>query len=267
MADITNSILSEENETEYVNFLENHPGALFFHSLKYKHFLTVILESSEGMYLLAHSNSELVGVLPIFVKTLDNDRSLINSLPFYGSHGGVLIAEGIENQEEVKKALVDELVGMALEKNAISMTVVDNPAAAQSELYKGLISTEPSDERIGQITNIGVNMDNLEEELMAVFHSKTRNMVRKGMKSGFEVKRDESLDSIKKIYEIHSQNMEAIGGTEKPLFIFEAIHEIFEAENDYAIYFAEKNGETAAGLLVFYYKEYCEYFTPVINQR
>jgi lipid II:glycine glycyltransferase (peptidoglycan interpeptide bridge formation enzyme) len=61
--------------------------------------------------------------------------------------------------------------------------------------------------------------------------------------------------------------MKAINGKEKPFFIFEAIHKIFEINKDYRLYIAEKKGEIAAALLLFYYKDYCEYFTPAINQK
>ncbi len=64
-----------------------------------------------------------------------------------------------------------------------------------------------------------------------------------------------------------SQAKQPIGGNAKPLSVFRTLYEIFDPKEDYNVYVAQKSDEFTAGLLVFYYKEYCEYFTPVINQK
>ena len=268
MTEISLSLLSAEKEENYEKFLQEHKGALFNHSLKYRNFLRNTLEDSEDLYILAYQDDQIIGILPIFLKRFLDGKSVINSLPFFGSHGGILIANNINNSSHIKKILLDKLFDIANEKKAISLTIVDNPTAVETEFYESYFKKQPSDKRISQITDISVlNKDDVDNELMAKFHYKTRNMVRKSLKSGFSIQTLQTVEAFKVLHGLHSQNMKAIDGKEKPFFVFENIQKIFEAEKDYHIYFAKKNNEIAAGLLIFYYKDYCEYFTPVINQK
>jgi hypothetical protein len=251
MVDISVSLLVPGSEAAYSDFLEKNSGALFYHSLKYRNFLKKILVDSNDLYFLAYQNAEIVGVLPTFIKKLADQKSIINSLPFFGSHGGVLISNSINCSTEVKKTLMDKLLNVVKQENTVSLTIIDNPTAIESKFYENY--TQPSDQRISQITDISIsNKNNIEDDLMAKFHYKTRNMIRKGMKSGFAVEKQCSLDAFKELYGLHSENMKVIGGKEKPFFVFKAIYENFESTKDYNIYFAKKNDEVAAVLLVFY---------------
>ena len=60
--------------------------------------------------------------------------------------------------------------------------------------------------------------------------------------------------------------MKIIGGKAKSMKVFKNIYETFSPNKDYRIYRASMNGKTAAMMLIFYYKNCCEYYTPVIHQ-
>lgn len=91
-----------------------------------------------------------------------------NSLPFYGSHGGIL-----STSDNATNMLINDL--SILNDTALNMYV--------SNLFENNNSDEVfiydiEDNRIGQITPIEFN-ENIEEKLMETFHYKTRNMIRK----------------------------------------------------------------------------------------
>jgi Acetyltransferase (GNAT) domain len=258
--------LSPQYEHLYAKFLAEHPAALFYHTLKYRDFLKKILSSTQDIYLLALQENEIIGIFPMFINHLDGEYSLINSLPFFGSHGGILISPRVRNREFVMNFFIEELLRICKEEKCISFTIIDGLIDPQSQFYENKLKMLPTDFRVGQITPLQINNKNtLEEELMEKFHSKTRNVVRKSIKSQFSWETNNTLEGLTALYQLHSANMNTIGGKEKPLKVFEAIFQHFEAGKDYNIYFAKKNNDIAAGLLLFYYKDWCEYYTPVIN--
>jgi len=268
MSELKISILSVAEEKAYNDFLSHHEGALWYHSLKYRNFLNAILENSEDIYLAAFIGDKIVGILPAFLKRLKDGTSIINSLPFFGSHGGVLIASDIQHSHNVRTKLMDKLFEIAYQNKCLSLTIIDNPIASKEDTYEQYFQSSPSDIRTSQISDISIaNIDNLEEELMDKFHYKTRNMVRKSLKSNFVITHDESEESFQNLHALHEQNMHKIGGQTKPFLIFKAIQDTFTACDDYRIYFAHKDGVVCAALLVFFYENYCEYFTPVVREE
>jgi hypothetical protein len=267
MIDLKVDILSENNEPLYEDFLKRTEHSLFYHTIKYRNFLRKILPSSKSIYIIAINSGKIVGALPLFISNLDNNSSVINSLPFYGSHGGILISNNINGGESIVELLLHELINIVKKEKCISFNIVDNPSSSMGAFYEKKFNLTPSDYRISQVTNLVTNNSSIENGLMEKFHSKTRNMVRKSLKYDFNVKIDNTYEGFKKIHHFHNDNMTAIGGAAKPIYVFNALHETFEPEKDYNIYIAQKNESFAAGLLVFYYENYCEYFTPVINNE
>lgn len=260
------SIIDDADLSAYGRFVDNHPGGLFYHSLKHRQYLSGILGSARACYLAARRDGHIVAVLPAFIQDLADGRTIINSLPFFGSHGGILMSTGGDDRDAVMMALLDKLMTIAKEEKAISLTLIDNPFMPQNDFYKYYFDMEPSDLRIGQITDLSImSEDNVADALMQKFHSKTRNMVRKAEKAGFDIEFGADLSAFNTLHEIHVRNMQAINGRAKPHIVFEQIFNVFENEKDYRLYFAKKDGKIAAGLLVLYYKHYCEYYTPVIE--
>ncbi len=124
------------------------------------------------------------------------------------------------------------------------------------------------DERIGQITHLPSITDTSQgigDTLMELFHSKTRNMVRKSQKSEFVVAHSEDESVLKTLYTLHTQNLHSMGGRSKPWPVFSAMRDTFRYNDEYRIYFAEYDGQIIATLLLFYYNKTVEYFTPAIH--
>lgn len=261
---ITVKTLDAASEGDYVALLDAVPTAMFNHSVKYRNFLRRILPQAKDNYLLAYCDGDLVGALPIFSR--DGPLGVVvNSLPFYGSHGGFIVRPGYEGV--VKCALLSALNAHCAEIGAVLSTIVESPLDDERELYIAMQS-DYFDDRIGQISVLpSAHLDNIEAELLAQFHQKTRNLVRKSMKAGFEVSRDGSSQAFARLHAMHQANMNAIGGLAKPMEVFDAISDEFEYANDYQIYFAHKEGEIASALLVFYFKDMVEYFTPATVEK
>ena len=257
--------LSPETEGGYEKLLMEVPTSLLYHSLQYRRFLKQILADAKDHYLVAIEGDQVIAAIPAFIKT-GSFGAVVNSLPFYGSNGSIVAKK--DCLSSVNHALLQAFDQMCKEVNAVTSTIVANPLELAGELpadYK----PDLLDERIGQITPLpsDIAMEELGAHLIRSFHVKTRNLVRKGERSGFDIGHDGSDDTMHQLHALHESNMAAIGGLAKPWAVFQAIQQNFAYDRDYRIYTAKKNGRLAASLLVFFSNKTAEYFIPVIQQE
>lgn len=262
-----------QHEKDYEAFLDENESSMLYYSLTYQKFLLRTLNNTKSKYLLAFNNNNIIAVFPLIIKQLKSKKTIINALPFYGSHGGIIIDKNfLHKSQEIMKHFFFKLSDLIEKYNTISLTIITPPLKnlgyeSISQYYSNYFGQKPDVQRISQMTNISVESGlDVEKVLMSRFHSKTRNMVRKALKSGFNINHDEHLSSFEELCELHHDNMKIIGGKAKSMNVFENIYKTFSPNKDYRIYRASMEGKTAAMMLIFYYKNYCEYFTPVIHQ-
>ena len=75
----------------YERIVRESPAGMLFHGLKWRDLLADFT-GAEPVYLAARDGGKIAGVLPAFLKRNDRCGNVLNSLPFFGSHGGVLLA-------------------------------------------------------------------------------------------------------------------------------------------------------------------------------
>jgi hypothetical protein len=236
---------------DYENFVLSHKTGLFYYSLNYSLFLSELLEIKIE-HVVAFTEDKICGILPLFCKEGKYGK-VYNSLPFYGSNGGVLA-----NDDNIAGLLIEEYNKIINQDGVAAATLISNPLSDYP--YKS-VNHELTDSRIGQFTDLNYQQNNF-TDLMEVFHYKTRNMIRKAQKMGIDITVDSaSLDFIARV---HNENMGVIGGQPKSDKFFALIKKYFIEDKDFKIYIATKDGEKISGLLLFYYNGYIEYFVPVI---
>jgi hypothetical protein len=262
-------LLSQADAAEYESFVLSDGRHLLQYSLKYQTFLSRVLASSEPRYLLARQGESIVAALPAFIKCSRRFGTVVNSLPFYGSHGGVVFSPRARNRDTIGRALMEEYFGLAKQFSAVSVTVIDSPFHSNEQYLPANVGEPLGDERIGQITDLppGARGKQLDEMLLSSLPQKTRNAVRKGLKSGLKVTADADRASFEILAGMHQANIEAVGGLSKPVAVFHAILDTFANGQDYRLYIARKDGAPVAALLVFFYNQTIEYFTPATEAR
>lgn len=206
------------------------------------------------IWMVARRNSKIVGFLVFIVK--DGPLGpVFNSLPYFGSNGGVIQAE-----EDIasKTALIDAFYKMAINQGAVSATIITNPLENDAEFYESKVKYDFRDERIGQITHFP---DRIEDLIKSFDDPRPRN-IRRATNMGITVSRG-GVEAIEFIYRTHVANMTAIGGTAKSSEFFNSIPDYMD-DGDWAIFTAFLDGKPIAALLLFYFNCTVEYFTPVI---
>lgn len=240
-------------------FFSSVPNALLYHSIKFARLLSDFLQSEYRCAVAVDELGQIVAALPFFMKSHDDVR-VANSMPFYGSHGGVVLRE--QNDQVFASLLGFYQRYVELEGCAVS-TVIASPFADDSASYEKCLQISPSDHRLGQITKLPVEAGSA--ALMESLPSKTRNMVRKAEKQALHWTSEYNEHAMAFLADVHLENMREIGGIAKPKRFFDLVSSNFQYGVDYRVYMAYLDGQPVSAMLLFYAGETVEYFTPVIK--
>ena len=263
-------VLEENHHQDYLNLLFSSDKNLIYASIKYREFLRKILSKSRDFYLVTYEKKKIIAALPCYLFENKHEGNVLNSLPFFGSNGGVILSPQTRNRRKIVRALHSEFENLAKEHNVVSSTIIVNPLNFDKKLYDQNFKYTYTDERIGQFTllpKITSHSDDIQNALMQIFHYKTRNSIRKALKSAVKIYHDGSWSALKRLADLHHQNMDRIGGASKPLAVFKAIYDCFDYGRDYKVYFAAKDGIEIAALLVLFFNKTAEYFIPTTKHE
>lgn len=257
--------VSGTTDPDYERLLETADHSLFVHTTGYRDLLKRVCPESTDCYLLALDSGEPLAALPLFYRT-GRMGVVFNSLPFYGSNGSFICTSKTDLVH--RQALLEEYAALCRQHQAIASLIIENPL---EPLIDELASSGhiAVDDRIGQMTffpELPTGQD-IESMLMSMVHQKTRNVIRKNQGLSYRISHNGSLDTLRRLYDLHVVNMAAIGGQPKPWTFFAAIPELFSYDRDYRVYTSSsESGEIVALLLLFYHRDMIEYFTPVIAE-
>lgn len=256
-------------ESDYEQLNTSMDSGLLYGSLSYRSFLKRLLPQSEDVYLLAMDGKRIIGALPAFIAH-GKLGPVINSLPFYGSIGGIVVAPDIDHPDEVKYALLEALDALAREVKAVCSLIINNPLTEDDTVYAQHAHATLYDERIGQLTPLPTDSKDdaeLREKLISVFHSNPRRILAKAHKSELKISHSGDEEALQALYSIHTENMAIIGGLAKRWEVFAAIRDAFRYDDDYRVYIAKKDEQIVAALLVFFYHRTAEYFVPATSSE
>ena len=235
----------------------------------YPEFIDFLISATEARarVIIAEIDGRPIGALPILERSQPGEGRIVNSLPWYGSHGGCTIDPSAADAGEVRRAILSVYRNLIDEPDLISATLVLSHAEeAFRDEYVDALSPTIVENRNGQITSFPASVGSDGRALFDVFKQKTRNLVRKGLKQGFEERVSDDSDAWSALHRIHSENMAAIGGAAKPKRHFDALRANLQPQQRRLS--LAMDGETvAAALLLLYGGRTVEYLTPAIDVR
>lgn len=262
----TLTALTPELETQYSEFLRRDSHSLIYSSLEYRNFLQCAV-GGEPNYLLALDDSGgIAGALPLFLSQKPGLGCVVNSLPWYGSHGGCIVSSG-DDAPALRQVLLQGYKQLTKDRQCLLSTIILSPfEEAEKDNYSAVLEPVAVDARVGQITSLPQHGLDLVPRLEAVFAQKTRNLARKSLKQGFSLVRSSDDWAWDLLYQVHQENMLAIGGKAKLRGHFDALRTCLP-EDWRQISVAMLDGQPVAALLLLYFNKTVEYFTPVIRQE
>lgn len=242
----------------------SHPGNLLYATAEFFDFLETALPGACVSLLVARREGEIAGIFPIATMTAPGIGSLLNSLPWYGSHGSVVVDRSAPDAAEIRVALLRAYRRHIDVTAPLSSTVIllpdEEPFRAD---YERIIEPSVIDDRIGQVTTLPAPGPDLSARLLGVFEQKTRNLVRKSLKQGFseDISGDDRAWHF--LWRTHAENMAAIGGKPKPPAHFDALRRCIRP-HDWRLSVALDGGAPVAAMLTITCNRTVDYITPVI---
>lgn len=263
MTGITCRRFTEADEPAYAALLKRCRGNLLYASRPFLAFLERTTESEVDL-LVAEIGGVVVGALPFAVLRAPGVGCVVNSLPWWGSHGSVVLDRSGRDGDEIRLALLGALRQLAEALEALSTTVILLPEEQQSlEVYRTGFEPDVIDGRVGQITPLPHDTPSVDVGLEQLFQQKTRNLVRKSLKQGFqEIVTDEPW-AWDFLHRVHHQNISALNGRAKPRHHFELLRATLPLEMR-RLSLAMSSGEPIAAMLTLQFNGTVEYVTPAI---
>ena len=215
--------------------------------------------------------------IPIFCKP-GSFGTIINSSPFFGSHGGFRLHNNANFRDCVKKTF-EEIIDFTVGSEIAAVTLVENPYASSEEIainrkFQLALSNSIADpcmktKRFSAVLHLDSITD--EEHLIRTYHQKTRNCLRKFFKTGAQIKSisanaPEADYALEWIADEHIKGLKDKSGIYKPKSYFQNLREDFEAAR-FEVRLCSLEGEDVAGLINFRCGNETEYWTPVITKE
>jgi len=223
---------SDSVKTRWDAYVLEKTDSHFFHMTSWKNVIEKTF-NIEHLYLYAEDAGRIVGVLPLFwVKNIFLKKSLV-SVPF-AVYGGAC-ADNLE----IERSLVDYAKNVTVEEklNYLELRYIDKRELGLKEksLYYVFIADLPEDPEI----------------FWKDMRKKARNILRKGIKGGLEIRQEP--DEVDAFYNLFSVSQQNLGTPVLPRAMFSNIME--EYKDDVTIFSSFYNGKRVNSLMVFFYKD------------
>jgi hypothetical protein len=220
---------------------------------------------TEATIILAEDAGGAVGALTYLTREQPGVGRILNSLPWYGSHGSCVVDAAGRDADAIRCALLLAFRKASDEIDVLSSTMIlSHEEEAFRSLYERAIEPTTTDIRVGQVTKLPANIGKEGETLLATFEQKTRNLVRKSLKQGFEECVTDDPAAWDFLHRIHTKNIEALKGAAKPRGHFEMLRQALPPSMR-RLSLAMDGDTPVAALLLLFGGRTVEYVTPSIE--
>lgn len=253
---------STDDRAAVSRLVKNAPLGLVYHRPEFREFLCEAV-GDEDISLVAEDDGRIVGLLPVMIKRT-KERCVLNSQPWFGTYGGCLTAE--PTSFSVRRLLLKEFSKLVNECGANFATVILPPTEEPfKQVYRDALGPYVLENRTAQVTRLPSPGLGNGESLMATLLQRCRRPVKKSLQQGFvEIVTDDDW-AWDFLYEIHLENMAAIGGKPKK---HEHLGALRRHCKDYTrLSVAMLNEEPKAALLVLAHGNTVEYIMPANMQE
>ncbi len=250
-------LLDKIDHEEYKNFINDNPQSTFYQSSKHLNFLQNLLDCKPN-FLTIKDNNQLKAVMPFFIKSSIYGK-VINSLPFFGSYGGL-----ISDNLEYGKKILENFNEYVHDEDILSSTIISNPFFDNS-IYEKYFNFDVKDERLIQCIKFNNKTEN---EVWNLFEQRVRRAIRKCQKNNIVVLKNQiDENTFINFHKQHKSEMDSKNGRSKPFSFFDKLTKNFRIELDYDVFTASYNDKIIAHLLVFHHYPFTEYYMPAYDSN
>lgn len=256
------NVLDSDKADEWNNLVERNPFASAYHLWEWGE----VLCSTYGYqryYLATTKNNDITGVLPlIHVKSKLFGNRLI-SLPFC-EYGGLLLDVGLKNEEtsQIVEALLDATDNLA-RTVGVEYVEIRSPgiSVTRDSLYvQGY-------DNFQRYVTFGVDLLKELEDLWSNLHKKTRNAVRKAMKSQVDVEDVREVEQLKAYYRLYLETQKRHGSPPHGYKFFKKLYDVFHVKGKLHVLLAAYRGEPIGGIIVFHHNQTIFWWNNVTDTK
>lgn len=228
--------LGSGNESEWDEYVHRNAHTTFYHQSAWRR----IIEQAYGLhsvYLVARDRGSVVGILPLFLVRNPILGDGLISVPF-APYGGVC-ADG--------RSTARELVGAAKEialDRKVRYLELRHFGEGVAEHALGLPCRD-------QYVTLILDLDADPDRVWKGFRSKTRNQVRKAVKSGLEFRTGHEY--LHEFYQVYAEHMRDLGTPVHSFSLFQWL--LDECPEQVAVFAVRHQGKTIGGMLVARFKD------------
>lgn len=247
-------LLNKEDDNLYVEFLNSlsktNPSVLAYHYPFYRDILTNC-SIGEPFYVGLYKNTELIAVLPGFIKQTSLG-TVYNSMPFFGPNAGVLCLD-TKYEEISHKLLIGYIDTKMKEMNSpISMAIYTPFLSNHRNLYLNNFSFTENIERQTQYLYISDTE----------WDSKIRYDIRKAERAGITVSDTITDEKVDKLYAIYKKNCEDYNIPIKPKSTIIQLAANAKENGNTKFYFAHYQNQIIGALIVLFSINTLSYYLP-----
>lgn len=241
-------------------FVDAHPHAQGVHSAAWSE---IILQEIGGEFrnvVIRGEAGRVEAWMPAFIKR-GPIGPVVNSSPFYGSHGGILA-----QSDAAFDAAAASFVGLLREVEALGANVIEPLGDVRAGRYDGALPVVTTADRFAHVKPLAglQTRDDLVGTVMGLTRS---NLKRRCWKSGIVVERDESPATLDWLAALHSAQMQAKNVQPKSRAFFAGLLGRRAGDGSGRIYVGRINGRPVAAVFLFVWGRWVDYITPVFDME
>jgi len=212
-------------------------------------------------YVTVEKQGEILGIFPcLYIKSLIFGKRLI-SLPFV-EYAGPLLRDGTESSAaQLALTQLSEHIAELSRRLKADYVEVRNPLGAVSNLLPS-VSFSPLQRHV----TFEIDLTKSEEELLKNMDKKSRNSLRKALRSEMSIKEVNS-ESLEEYYNLYLDTQKRLGSPPHSFAFFQNIYDGFSPPGLLHILLAKCDNTAVAGVIVFGFKERLYWFGNVTRRK
>lgn len=241
-------------EKRYYNkihkFIDSCDYCYFQQTLEWKKVIEG-MKADDGVFIILKNKNNILGFLPVFIFR-SKYGNIINSIPYPGPLGGVVIKEGNKRKEEkIFSALLKGLNQLASKENCVAATIISSPFSPNDNLYRKHFKPDY------ELENFTLYI-NLKEprKTNSHFRNNLKRMLAKAQGNKYEVLQTNSEQDLLEWHRVHRLRHTQIGLEPLPLKLlrFALTHLVKNRKGNFFVV-KDLRGKIIAGCLVTYHKK------------
>ena len=217
------------------------------------------LGPDKPIFLLCENAGQDVAALPLYLYEHELGN-IMTSIPQPGPLGGIFHREdtSIDKIHEIYMCLLLKAVEIAQHNHCMSLTFITNPFNNDIDFYEKYLSPEFVFENFTQYIPLTQSVHRSHGH---------RNNLNKAKKFGFNVKFCETLEELRKWYEIHNKRHVEIGTTPLEYCLFENMFQQLVTRHKAQLVLVKDDDEIASGAFYIYHRRVLDVFMLSLNSE